>query len=234
MCFFKSFNKSLGTLFVNRTVFYFHLLFLVFTYLFTLSFCLCSCRALSVRREIRELSYAERIQYQRLSSKLQIGGDKSVWNSLRNLYGTHIMHANSPLYFLLWNRNFLRTMERHLQEYDCSATIPYFDFTLDAGNLSASAVWRDDIFGAPAKNSTHCKRYAIPNSDILWTPCIRRDFDIGRNVPTMVDIAMALAKSDFFEFTSALQTISNHLHSFIGGDMDSEGKSKIKFDLILS
>lgn len=184
----------------------------------------CSCRALSIRREIRELSHTERVQYQKLLSKLQLGDEKSTWNSLRNLYVTHIMHANSPLYFLLWNRNFLRTMERHMQEFDCSATIPYFDFTLDAGNLSSSIVWRDDIFGSPGPNSTHCKRYIIPNNRGTWTPCIRRDFKIGSNVPTMVDVAMALAKSDFFEFTSALQGISNYLHTFIGGDMDTEGK----------
>lgn len=186
-----------------------------------------SCHDLSIRREIRELSPAERIQYQRLLSKLQIGNEKSVWTSLRNLYVTHIMHANSPLYFLFWNRNFLRTMERHLQEYDCLATIPYFDFTLDAGNLSSSVVWRDDFFGGLEVNSSHCKQYAVPSSSIAWTPCIRRDFRIGSNVPTMIDVAMALTKSDFFEFTSALQVITNYLHSFIGGDMDSEGMADL-------
>ncbi|GIY01302.1 hypothetical protein CEXT_250951 [Caerostris extrusa] len=101
---------------------------------------------MNVRKEIRELSYSDRIQYQRAIAHLQVGGEKSVWTSLRNLYVTHIMHANSPEYFLFWNRNFLRTMERHLQEYNCSTTIPYFDFTLDAGDLSSSVVWRPDFF----------------------------------------------------------------------------------------
>lgn len=115
-------------------------------------------------------------------------------------------------------------MERQLQEYDCSATIPYFDFTLDAGNLSSSIVWRDDYFGSPRRSNSDCERYMLPDSNSAWTPCIRRILNSKSSVPTMVDVAMALTKSDFFEFTSAIQSIVNYLHSYIGGDMGTEGK----------
>ncbi|GBM21432.1 Kielin/chordin-like protein [Araneus ventricosus] len=181
----------------------------------------CSCHTLNVRKEIRELSYSERIEYQRAVAHLQAGGDKSVWTSLRNLYVTHIMHANSPQYFLLWNRNFLRTMERHLQEYNCSITIPYFDFTLDAGNLSSSVVWRQDFFGSPSPNGSYCQKHFIHKSSTLWTPCVKRDIKVDSSAPTMIDVALALSKSDFFEFTSALQGISSYMHSFMGGDMET-------------
>ncbi|GIY57999.1 hypothetical protein CDAR_284721 [Caerostris darwini] len=181
----------------------------------------CSCLVMNVRKEIRELSYSERIQYQRAIAHLQVGGEKSVWTSLRNLYVTHIMHANSPEYFLFWNRNFLRTMERHLQEYNCSTTIPYFDFTLDAGDLSSSVVWRPDFFGSSRSNGSYCQKYFIPKSNMSWTPCIKRDVKAEVKAPTMIDVALALSKADFYEFTSAVQGISSYVHSFIGGDMET-------------
>ncbi|GFQ89315.1 hypothetical protein TNCT_363871, partial [Trichonephila clavata] len=181
----------------------------------------CSCRKIDMRREIRELNYSERIQFQQAIAHLQVGGDKSVWTSLRNLYVTHVMHANSPQYFLFWNRNFLRTMERHLQEYNCSTMIPYFDFTLDAGNLSSSVVWRPDFFGSALSNGISCQKHFIPKSNMSWTPCIKRDIKSDSNPPTMIDVALALSKPDFYEFTSALQGISNYMHSFIGGEMET-------------
>ncbi|KAG8188974.1 hypothetical protein JTE90_010063 [Oedothorax gibbosus] len=179
----------------------------------------CSCQKINIRREIRELSYTERIQYQEAISYLQIGGDNSVWTSLRNLYVTHIMHANSPQYFLFWNRNFLRTMERHLQELNCSMTIPYFDFTLDAGSLASSVIWRSDFFGSLTGNGSYCQKHNISKSGVAWTPCIKRSVRSNNNVPTMVDVALALSKSDFYDFTSMLHGIANHIHGFIGGDM---------------
>lgn len=143
------------------------------------------------------------------------------------------MHANSPQYFLFWNRNFLRTMERHLQELNCSITIPYFDFTLDAGNLASSVVWRSDFFGSLTENGSYCQKHTISKSAIHWTPCIKRAVRSNNNVPTMVDVALALSKTDFFEFSSMLHGISNHIHGFIGGDMDTTSMGIFYLFLVL-
>ncbi|KFM81707.1 Tyrosinase, partial [Stegodyphus mimosarum] len=182
---------------------------------------LCSCHALSTRREIREFSSTERMEYQNAVARLLRGGEKSIWTTLRNLYVTHIMHANSPMYFLFWNRIFVRTMERYLQEYSCSLTIPYFDFTLDSGSFSSSPIWRSDFFGSPTADPSNCQEYFITGSDAAWTPCIRRELKNNISTPTMVDIALALAESDFLEFTATVQGISEYLHHMIGGDMET-------------
>ncbi|XP_071044189.1 kielin/chordin-like protein [Parasteatoda tepidariorum] len=181
----------------------------------------CTCPSLNIRREIRDLSYAERLEYQKAISHLYEGKDKSLWTSFRNLYVTHVMHANSPQYFLFWNRYFLRTVERHLQEWNCSITIPYFDFSLDAGNLSSSIIWRPDFFGSAHCNENGCQERFIPNTEIAWTPCITRKVKTNGNSPTMIDLALALTKPDFMKFTTALQGISSYLHNFIGGDMET-------------
>ncbi|GIY01303.1 hypothetical protein CEXT_250961 [Caerostris extrusa] len=54
-----------------------------------------------------------------------------------------------------------------------------------------------------------------------WTPCIKRDVKGEVKAPTMIDVALALSKADFYEFTSAIQGISSYVHSFIGGDMET-------------
>lgn len=72
------------------------------------------------------------------------------WTELAETYSKHIPHIYSnDNNFLPWHRALLRHVEKDLRALSgsCDLTIPYFDWTMDAGAMHQSPVWRAGLFG---------------------------------------------------------------------------------------
>ncbi|KAK7476273.1 hypothetical protein BaRGS_00032466 [Batillaria attramentaria] len=113
----------------------------------------CTCRRVDVRRELRDMTREEIVQFQRAVAQLRLSSENRVWEQFRDLYMTHRMHASGAPYFLPWHRYFLRQLEQKLQEIDCSIVLPYFDFTTDVGNFSQAIIWQANYFGGNGNES---------------------------------------------------------------------------------
>ncbi|MFT7799299.1 kielin/chordin-like protein [Arapaima gigas] len=130
--------------------------------------------------------------------------------------------ANGQLSFLPWHRYFLRMVERELQKVSfCQISIPYFEWTVDAGSLQTSAGWQTNFFGGDGDPRTGCVTHHPFQTKSSWSPCLRRNFNTSLHLPDAVSIQLALAEEDFLHFSSQLQAISALFHLWVGGHMAS-------------
>ena len=183
---------------------------------FTLNFCSCSKKA--VRKEIRDMTRAELAQFQAAIQQLRLVGPGNPWEELRDIYMRHTMHSNGGPYFLPWHRMFLRQLEQKLQQIDCSITLPYYDFTTDVGNFSEAIIWQPAFFGGDGINGgcVQDHQFGLPGS---WRPCITRNFNADVHLPTLIELAVALASDDYTEMSMCLESYVSYVHTYIGGDM---------------
>ncbi|XP_067675152.1 uncharacterized protein [Haliotis asinina] len=179
----------------------------------------CSCKHRSVRKEIRDMTRIEMVHFQNAVRILREDNTTSVWETFRDLYMTHSMHASGGAYFLPWHRYFLRDIERKLQEVDCDISIPYFDFTTDIGKMANAIVWQPSYFGGDGEGLDNCVS-DLPFGDRgTWKPCVMRSFNTSVNLPSQLELSLALASEDYMEMSLCLETYAAYLHTFIGGDM---------------
>ena len=163
------------------------------------------------------MTAAELLQFQAAIQQLRLVGPGNPWEEFRDIYMRHTMHSNGGPYFLPWHRMFLRQMEQRLQEIDCSITLPYFDFTTDVGSFEDAIVWQPNYFGGDGINGCVLDHpFGLPGS---WRPCIMRKFDTEVKLPTLIELAVALASDDYTEMSMCLESYVSYIHSYIGGDM---------------
>ncbi|XP_034144294.1 uncharacterized protein LOC117593416 [Esox lucius] len=106
----------------------------------------CGCSQLTQRKEIRDMTLRERRQYQRAIRRLY--AQPGVWENFTKLRAEFSPQAGGHAYFLPWQRYFLRLVEQELKAVSsCQLGIPYFEWTVDSGNLWTSAAWQAGMFG---------------------------------------------------------------------------------------
>ncbi|XP_038047824.1 kielin/chordin-like protein isoform X2 [Patiria miniata] len=181
----------------------------------------CRCLEMTVRKEIRDMTRDELDRFQAAVQQLRSSDQGSPWEHARDTYMQHIMEANNIPAYLLWHRLFLRQMERRLQEIDCSIALPYYDFTTDVGDFSKAIIWQPNYFGGDGRGSCvedHPFRGGSP-----WEPCLIRKFIYSMRLPSKIDVATAMAATDFDTFSMCMQTIMGHVFNYIGGHAASSG-----------
>ncbi|XP_063970830.1 kielin/chordin-like protein [Lytechinus pictus] len=181
----------------------------------------CRCENLTTRKEVRDMTRLEMDLFQSAIRQLQSSGPESRWSHMRDLYMKHVMEAHSQASFLVWHRNFLREVERMLQDIDCRVALPYYDFTTDVGNLSHSIVWQPNFFGGDGVGPGSCVPDHPFRSGGQWDPCLARQFQSTAQLPSKIDVAQAMSSTDFATFESCLQAIIGHVYSYIGGHIAS-------------
>lgn len=108
--------------------------------------------------------------------------------------------------FLPWHREFLLQLETELRSVDPSLSIPYWDWTEDVDNPSASIVWSEDFMGGDGIESDEWRvatgplahqngKWPVPDysADGLPGPGLKRSF--GRfiaTLPSPADLLLAL------------------------------------------
>lgn len=114
-----------------------------------------TCKALRLRKEIRDLNST---QWQRLhfAIKTLSTGYPSQWNQFTSMYAAHSHLFQEGALFLPWMRYYLHQVESALQEIDCGITIPYFDWTVDSGDMATSMAWQANAFGGDGGEPEGC------------------------------------------------------------------------------
>jgi len=158
----------------------------------------------------------ELIKFYVAVQQLRLTGPGNEWEKLRDIYMTHSMHANGGVYYLPWHRVFLRRLEQKLQTIDCGIALPYFDFTTDVGSFVDAMIWQPNYFGGDGERESLC----VPDHPFgqrgSWRPCIMRKFKPDLQLPSMAELALALANNDYTEMSMCLESYISYIHRFIG------------------
>ena len=141
------------------------------------------CDQVYVRKELRDMTPREIARFQAAVAELRFSEDRT-WEQFRDLYMYHVMHATGGLFFLPWQRAFLRQMEQRLQEIDCSIVLPYSDFTTDVGFFEEAILWQPSYFGG--NGDGRCVEDHRFGNTASWKPCVVRNFNTSIQLPTQV------------------------------------------------
>lgn len=184
----------------------------------------CTCQRIERRKEVRDLTELELLQYQDAVKSLNRMDYPSQWFNYSKMYADYKAQAVGNSASLPWHRYFLRMIEQHLQSKNCSITIPYYDWTVNAGDQHLSRVWSANMFGGNGQGINDCvghhpfKDYYPP----YWVPCLRRNFNQSQPLPDAIDIQLALNEPDYDRFRLHMELYLNMFKSWVGGHMDSD------------
>lgn len=190
-----------------------------------------------VRKEVGSLTDAEWATYQRAViglHKRETSGRRSTldwFERFVKMHGAYGQRAHSGAHFLAWHRLFLLAYENALRTVEPTATIPYWDWSMDSASLAMSPVWEPKHLGGskaggPIEGGAFDK--FIVDTGKGRPRWIRRGFQshlrnsINRNVwQTFPDKAtirgLWSAKFSFSRFTTALEMEHNMVHVGVGG-----------------
>ncbi len=217
----------------------------------------------NVRKNVRDLTTTEKQNFIRAVKALKatispitrrsIYDEYVLWHSIAtartdstNLFrnAAHVGPAFNP-----WHRYFLYRFERQLQRKVRGVTIPYWDWTQDAGNPFGSPVWANDLMGGngdPQDNNIvktgpfAVNQWITVNADGSSKGGLQRTFgQLFSGLPTQAEANVAIAETPYdrspwdqtsnsshrnrlegFLGTQILQ-LHNQVHAWIGGDMSS-------------
>lgn len=185
----------------------------------------CDCVRVRVRKEVRDMSREEMEKFQAAIKHLAMEtGHPSRWYSLAKMYADHRPQAVGGDHFLPWLRYFLQYVEQELEEIDCSLTIPYFDWTVDVGDMKKSIVWASNMFGSNGHTLEGCvqshpfKDYHPP----YWAPCLRRQFNAKVSLPDAVDLEVLMRETVYENMRLKLEVMSNQFQAWVGGHMQTD------------
>ena len=184
----------------------------------------CTCSEIYRRKEVRDMSRNELSRYQEAVKILNKRGQPSKWFSFAKMYSDYKPQAVGNPGSLPWHRYFLRLVEMELQTIDCSITIPYYDWTVNAGNQDKSLIWSANMFGGDGMDVTGCVQHH-PFKDYYppyWVPCLRRHFNLSIQLADVVDIQYALNEPNYDTFRLSMELYLNLFKVWVGGHMASD------------
>ena len=128
-------------------------------------------------------------------------------------------HGNSR--FLPWHRKYLLDLEERLLQFHACLTLPYWDWTNNAGNEENAHVWETDYLGLP--NNTNLGQF--PSSS--WTlpasfGTFGRGGSTGLTFGDEITVNNLFTISSYSSFRVALEgSLHGIPHVYIGGQMGS-------------
>ena len=184
----------------------------------------CVCPEIYRRKEVRDLTKEEMRKYQDAIKQLAKTAYPSKWFQVAETFAHYKPQAVGNSASLPWHRYFLSVVEKHLQEVDCSVTIPYYDWTLHAGNQQRSTIWAANMFGGDGSEINGCVEHH-PFKDYYppyWVPCLRRQFNTSIQLPDVVDIQYAINEETYERFRLSMEVFFDMFKSWVGGTMASD------------
>ncbi|CAL4081653.1 unnamed protein product, partial [Meganyctiphanes norvegica] len=176
-----------------------------------------------IRKDFRVVNLIDMQNFQKQIRRLIFKKrDTMNWYNLTNIYRQYLSNIAGSDFYLPWNRYFLSITELLLQEEgDCEVAIPYFDWTVDVGNMQSSLAWEAKYFGSDGEDArTFCVNthpFQDPNENNIWSPCIMRNFNHSVWLPDAVNIGHALSKKEFTTMSLLLESMSAIFQLYVGG-----------------
>lgn len=187
-----------------------------------------SCKGVRTRREIRDLSIRERLEWQQalLSLKKQpADGGLSEWDRLVQAHVDHGDEAHGGAYFLPWHRLQLLHLENAIRRTRPNFALPYWDWTIDAANAAKSPVWQANLAGGARPGSGIVDgAFADLEARLPWPHLVTRDFDSSLDYAlpqlwTRADIDELVRTQSWPAFADAVEAAHALVHVSVGGDM---------------
>jgi tyrosinase len=183
-----------------------------------------ACKTRVVRKEIRDLSTAERNLFFKTLKKATTG-NPSILNRLSatHLKNNDFIHAGPN--FLPWHRLFIRRLEGELQKIEPKFALHYWDWTKDARAPEQSVILKNNYYGGNSngrclKTTTFGQVYAgVPTRH-----CLTRQYASGASpgafYPRAITDAIINQYSTFQDFAMALEGGPHAApHNGLGGDI---------------
>lgn len=188
-----------------------------------------------LRKEFTDLTYAERVRYiNTIKTASTNPAYKPRYDTLltihRTIFFDNGIHVRD--FFLPWHRWFMLQYENLLRQIDCRITIPYWDWSLVAGNPFSSSVWNtgNDGLGGNGVPGGSCVRTGPFRQGVWSLPasagggCLTRNF-FG-TPPDAIAVRNLITSNsnaaDFFNFEVMLRRqFHDEVHCIIDGTMCS-------------
>ncbi len=186
-----------------------------------------------VRREFSTMSIRDRRAYVR-AVKL-ISTHPWFKKEYEKLLTIHKIYFNKQIhefeYFLPWHRWFIFEYENLLRRISCRITVPYWDFTLSAGEPFVGAIWNNTNAGLGG-DGEGLPRLCVksgPFREGKWKViqsagggCLQRNFLRDFNFPDLIALQEFLTRfssaDKLRDFELMLRNdFHNNIHFFIGG-----------------
>ncbi|ORY04901.1 Di-copper centre-containing protein [Basidiobolus meristosporus CBS 931.73] len=185
------------------------------------------CAAVSVRREIRQLSQNERREFfDALKTLHNPNGSSSAYDELTLIHANYANEAHSGSAFCPWHRQYLRVLETKLQQINPKIMLPYWDWTIDSQAPHQSEIFNENYFGGDGdlKGCVSNGPFAGWQMKYPDPHCLSRKFNLQGKIGTFYssDVIMNVANSSrtYADFRGQLESpIHGVVHMGIGGDM---------------
>eukprot|EP00168_Porphyra_purpurea_P012815 TRINITY_DN3432_c0_g1_i2.p1 TRINITY_DN3432_c0_g1~~TRINITY_DN3432_c0_g1_i2.p1 ORF type:complete len:488 (+),score=92.42 TRINITY_DN3432_c0_g1_i2:844-2307(+) len=190
-----------------------------------------------VRKEVGSQTAAEWAMYQRAVMGLharETSADRASldwFERFVQLHGEAARKAHGGTHFLAWHRLLLLAYENALRTVEPNATIPYWDWSMDAADPGMAPVWQARELGAAKRDAAiHGGAFDKFHVDTIHSEeahDVERGFDSGKPGKMLSFAAFpdkAVIKSlweeptfNFSMFSWALETEHNLVHVGVGG-----------------
>ncbi|KAL7753775.1 hypothetical protein RI367_000707 [Sorochytrium milnesiophthora] len=133
-----------------------------------------------------------------------------------NIRNAHSIDFANP-YFLLWHRSFLMDFEAEFVAASGGllSGLPYYDFSVDAANPRAAAVWSADLLGSLGQ----CVGDPFSNWR-MGGSCLRRELPRGWDSCHPNVLTQQLRETSFVHFSHSIEmTCHRDIHNSFDGDM---------------
>ncbi|KAI0559622.1 Tyrosinase copper-binding domain containing protein [Gracilaria domingensis] len=187
------------------------------------------CNGQRNRREIRDMTPQQRREWRQAILALKQDRNaqgETEWDSLVKLHMDFSDEAHGGAYFLPWHRLFLLRLENALREKQPGLSLPYWDWSIDAGDAATSRVWNADMAGGARRTNQPIQNGDFQNSGAMYpnSHTVQRNFNSGTSgeMPALWGsnaLENLINERNFGDFSDGIEAAHALPHVYIGGDM---------------
>lgn len=143
------------------------------------------CRTIETRKEIRDMTDAERNTYINAIITLQSGSRPTRYDRLSQMHYNARGTAHGWAWFFSWHRAYLMEFQRLLRTVDSSIVIPYWDWSYDSQAPELAPIWQSDWYGGNGRSGDRCVtngKFSNYRPYYPQTHCLQRQWDNGDRI----------------------------------------------------
>ncbi|MES1909731.1 MAG: hypothetical protein MHM6MM_002428 [Cercozoa sp. M6MM] len=169
------------------------------------------------RRQWRRLSSQQQIEVVDTIRDFRQRGD---WARFQRIHASlnNALQAHGTSLFLPWHRWFVHEFESSVRNLDsryACFSMPYWDWTLDAGSEQFSPLFASSAFGGNSFGACSTASWAASR-------CVTRNFNNGVRFASAGEVANVITQqTQWLTFAPRVELQHNLPHEFIGGDMST-------------
>jgi tyrosinase len=189
---------------------------------------------LRVRSAVHNLSDTQTANFRQSYRQMMAISDNRGFQYLAGLHGVpswycwhHQQNAHSAQrmeLFLPWHRAYLYNWEMAMRDQVSDVTLPWWDWTLGPPRQNGiPQIFADQTDAAGAPNPLLTFRVNLPSTNPPIMRNTSRQPADPSQLPQQSDVDDALSRTDFSDFSDALEDIHDNVHGWTGGDMGVVG-----------